>query len=61
MTEVGRDGVHVGFHKKDVMVLSPICVVSQWYETTWMGRVLERVFWFELTLWKIESCERCFE
>ena len=44
MTKVGRDGVLVGSHKKDVMVLSLTCVLSQGYETTLMGGILERVF-----------------
>ena len=39
------------------MVLNPTCVVCQEYETTLMGRVLERVFWSKLPLCRIESYE----
>jgi hypothetical protein len=57
VTEVGRDGVLVGFHRNWCYgSKSNLCCKSE-YETTLMGWVLERVFWSKLPLWRIESYE----
>ena len=47
----------LGYIDIDVMVLSLTCVVSQVYETTLMGRVLERVFWLNYHFGRLKSYE----